>query len=241
MRNLKITWLCQAGFLLEADGKRIVVDPYMSNRLYEVSRKDVQMNRMMPNPVPYEELRPDLVCFTHDHADHYDPESVREIIGVCPDCKFAGPTSTLNHFEKDGYNKSNFTKLDIGDVFEDDTFKITAVSAYHSDPLAVGYVFEIAGKKLYISGDSLYQPTLSADVKKVCGAPDIVCICINGKLGNMPWEDAVKVVEELKPKFAIPMHYGLFARNTEDPRPFMAAVEKLGVETEEPSVKGRVF
>lgn len=60
MRNLKITWLCQAGFLLEADGKRIVVDPYMSNRLYEVSRKDVQMNRMMPNPVPYEELRPDL-------------------------------------------------------------------------------------------------------------------------------------------------------------------------------------
>lgn len=241
MRNLKITWLCQAGFLLEADGKRIVVDPYMSNRLYEVSRKDVQMNRMMPNPVPYEELRPDLVCFTHDHADHYDPESVREIIGVCPDCKFAGPTSTLNHFEKDGYNKSNFTKLDIGDVFEDDTFKITAVPAYHSDPLAVGYVFEIAGKKLYISGDSLYQPTLSADVKKVCGASDIVCICINGKLGNMPWEDAVKVVEELKPKFAIPMHYGLFARNTEDPRPFMAAVKKLGVETEEPSVKGRVF
>lgn len=213
----------------------------MSNRLYEVSRKDVQMNRMMPNPVPYEELRPDLVCFTHDHADHYDPESVREIIGVCPDCKFAGPTSTLNHFEKDGYNKSNFTKLDIGDVFEDDTFKITAVPAYHSDPLAVGYVFEIAGKKLYISGDSLYQPTLSADVKKVCGAPDIVCICINGKLGNMPWEDAVKVVEELRPKFAIPMHYGLFARNTEDPRPFMAAVKKLGVETEEPSVKGRVF
>ena len=68
MKNLKITWLCQAGFLLEADGKRIVVDPYMSNRLYEVSRKDVQMNRMMPNPVPYEELRPDLVCFTHDHA-----------------------------------------------------------------------------------------------------------------------------------------------------------------------------
>lgn len=241
MRNLKITWLCQAGFLLEADGKRIVVDPYMSNRLYEVSRKDVQMNRMMPNPVPYEELRPDLVCFTHDHADHYDPESVREIIGVCPDCKFAGPTSTLNHFEKDGYNKSNFTKLDIGDVFEDDTFKITAVPAYHSDPLAVGYVFEIAGKKLYISGDSLYQPTLSEDVKKVCGAPDIVCICINGKLGNMPWEDAVKVVEELRPKFAIPMHYGLFARNTEDPRPFMAAVKKLGVETEEPSVKGRVF
>ena len=141
MKNLKITWLCQAGFLLEADGKRIVVDPYMSNRLYEVSRKDVQMNRMMPNPVPYEELRPDLVCFTHDHADHYDPESVREIIGVCPDCKFAGPTSTLNHFEKDGYNKSNFAKLDIGDVFEDDTFKITAVPAYHSDPLAVGYVF----------------------------------------------------------------------------------------------------
>lgn len=241
MKKLKITWLCQAGFILEADGKRIVVDPYMSNRLYETSRRDEQMNRMMPNPVPYEELKPDLVCFTHDHADHYDPEAVREIIGVYPDCKFAGSSSTLAHFIKDGYNKSNFTTLDIGDTYESDSYKIIAVPAYHSDPLAVGYVFKIAGKTVYISGDSLYEPTLSADVKKAAGDIDIACICINGKLGNMPWEDAVKVVSELKPKFVHPMHYGLFARNTEDPRPFMAAVRKMGIETEEPSVNGRDF
>ncbi len=241
MNNLKITWLCQGGFLLEADGKRIVVDPYLSNRLYETSRKDEQMNRMMPQPVPYEELEPDLVCFTHDHADHYDPESVREIIEVYPDCKFAGPTSTLEHFIKDGYNKSNFTKLDIGDSLETDFYKITAVPAYHSDKLAVGFVFNIGGKTVYISGDTLYEPTLSAAVKKAAGKVEIACICINGKLGNMPWEDAVKVVSEIMPKFVYPMHYGLFARNTEDPKPFMAAVKKLGVDSEEPSVRGKTF
>lgn len=242
MKNLKLIWLTQGGFLIEADGKRIVVDPYLSNRLYEMMRKDESMNRMMPSPIPYEELKPDLVCFTHDHADHYDPESVREIIEVYPDCKFAGPASAYEHFIKDGYNKSNYTVIDVGGKFKDSSFEIVATPAYHSDKLAVGYIFKIGGKVLYISGDTLFQDNLAADVKKAAGEHiDIACICINGKLGNMPWEDAVKVVSEIRPSFAIPMHYGLFARNTEDPKPFLSAVKKLGIEAEEPTVKGRVF
>lgn len=240
MKNLKITWLCQGGFLLEAGDTRIVVDPYMSNVLYEKS-KDEGMDRMMQNPIPYEELKPDLVCFTHDHADHYDPESVRSIIAVYPECKCLGPTSTLNHFIKDGYNKSNFTKLDVGESTKFDDVEIIAVPAYHSDKLAVGYIFKIGGKNVYISGDTIYDTTLSADIKKACANIDIMCICINGKLGNMPWEESVKVVSEVKPKFVYPMHYGLFARNTEDPRPFLREVRAMGIETEEPSVQGRIF
>ena len=240
MKNLKITWLCQGGFLIEAEGKRIVVDPYMSNLLYEKG-KDEAMNRMMPNPIPYEELNPDLVCFTHDHADHYDPESVRSIIEVYPECKCLGPTSTLNHFIKDGYNKSNFTKLDVGESTKLDNIEIIAVPAYHSDPLAVGYIFKACGKTIYISGDSIYNTSMASAIKNAGGQIDIMCICINGKLGNMPWEESVKVVSEVKPKFVYPMHYGLFARNTEDPRPFLREVKAMGIETEEPSVNGRIF
>ncbi len=240
MKSLKIVWLCQGGFLLESEGKRIVVDPYMSNALFEKS-KDEGMDRMMPNPIPYEELKPDLVCFTHDHADHYDPESVRSIIEVYPDCKCLGPSSTLEHFIKDGYNKSNFTKLDVGEKTNFDGIEIIAVPAYHSDKLAVGYIFKIANQTIYISGDSIYNETLAEDIKKAAGEVDIMCICINGKLGNMPWEEAVKVVEAVKPRFVHPMHYGLFARNTEDPRPFIREVSKLGIDVKEPSVKGMIF
>ncbi len=241
MKEIKLTWLCQGGFLMEAEGLRIVIDPYMSNRLYEVG-KDEGMNRMMPNPVPYDKLNPDLVCFTHDHADHYDPESVREIIKVYPNCKCLGPTSTLNHFIKDGYNKANFTVLDVGQSTKVGNVSITAVPAYHSDPLAVGYIFKASGKTVYISGDTIYSPTLSADIKKAAASPiDLMCICINGKLGNMPWNEAVKVVSEVRPKTALPIHYGLFARNTEDPRPFMREVSAMGVATKEPSVEGQIF
>ena len=183
----------------------------------------------------------DAIFITHDHADHYDPESVRSIIAVYPECKCLGPTSTLNHFIKDGYNKSNFTKLDVGESTKFDDVEIIAVPAYHSDKLAVGYIFKIAGKNVYISGDTIYDPTLSADIKKACANIDIMCICINGKLGNMPWEESVKVVSEVKPKFVYPMHYGLFARNTEDTRPFLREVKAMGIETEEPSVNGRIF
>ncbi len=241
MKSLNIIWLCQGGFLLESEGKRIVVDPYMSNRLYDMS-KDETMNRMMPNPLPYEELKPDLVCFTHDHLDHYDPESVRSIIEIYPDCKFAGPSSTLEHFLKDGYNKSNFTKIDVGEKTSFDDVEIIATPAYHTDKLAIGLIFKIANQTVYISGDSIFCETLADDIKKAAGEKiDIMCICINGKLGNMTWQEAVKVVEKVSPRFVYPMHYGLFARNTEDPRPFMREVEKLGITTKEPSVKGMIF
>jgi len=242
MKQLKISWLCQAGFIFEADGKRVAVDPYMSNRLYEFTRKDKTMDRMMPVPVSFEELKPDLVAFTHDHADHYDEDSVRPIVGVYPDCKFLGPTSTFNHFVKDGFNRSNFNILDVGGKYNAEGVQITATVAHHSDPLAIGMIIRMGGKTVYLSGDTLFAPDLAAQVKAAAGGKiDIVIICINGKLGNMSWEDAVKVVAEIRPDIAIPMHYGLFARNTEDPQPFIAAVRKLGIESEEPTVKGRVF
>lgn len=104
---------------------------------------------------------------------------------------------------------------------------VKAVKAHHSDPKSIGLVISISGRTVYISGDTLFEDDLAEGVKKACGKNplDIVAICINGKLGNMKWDEAVKVVEELAPGMAaIPMHYGLFAKNTEDPEPFVNAL-----------------
>ncbi|MDD4923033.1 MAG: MBL fold metallo-hydrolase, partial [Bacteroidales bacterium] len=109
-------------------------------------------------------------------------------------------------------------------------FKITATPASHSDPFSVGCLLETAEKKVYISGDTLYTDELAEEIRLMVQKKiDIVMICINGKLGNMNWREAVDVVVQLKPRLAIPMHYGMFAENTADPEPFIKAVERFGI------------
>ena len=123
-----------------------------------------------------------------------------------------------------------FQTLAKNNSYDFKSFKVSPTTAYHSDPQALGYIFDFCGKKVYFSGDSEYSETLAGDIKQAAGGDiDMVFVVINGKLGNMNWKEAVKLVSQLKPCMAVPMHYGLFAENTEDPNPFKNEVERLGV------------
>lgn len=229
----KVSWLCQAGFVFEIDGARVVVDPYMSDSCAP------RFPRMVPVPVSFADLKPDFVVFSHDHRDHFDEDSVAPIYKAYPDCAFAGPLSTYEHFRAMGFDCLKFQTLSKGNTFDFKKFKLTPTTAYHSDPLALGFVFEFGSKTVYVSGDTEFRPSLAADVMAAAGRKiDAVFICINGKLGNMNWSDAVKVVAEIKPTTVVPMHYGLFAGNTEDPAPFRREVEKLGVKCVIPRTDG---
>ena len=228
-KKLKVTWICQGGFVFEADGIRVVVDPYITDVLAARG-----LPRMQKVPLSVEQLKPDMVLFTHDHADHYDPASVEPLVKAYPHCVFAGPTSTFEHFSKMGFDKRRFVTLDKGDAYAGPNMSIKAVAAYHSDKLAVGYLISMGGREVYISGDTLFEKNLAADVAKASGKPiDLVFICINGRLGNMRWAEAVNVAAALKPRIAaVPMHYGLFAANTEDPAPFKKSLTEKGVHVE---------
>ncbi|MBE6413306.1 MAG: MBL fold metallo-hydrolase [Verrucomicrobiaceae bacterium] len=228
MEKLKsVVWLCQAGFLFELENTRVVVDPYLTN---SCGKPRGRFDRMVPPPMTFDELKPDYVLFSHDHRDHYDDETVPELYKRYQNCFFAGPVSTCEHFKNQGFSSLKFQTLTKGNSYDFNKFKVLPTTAYHSDPQALGYVFDFGGKKVYFSGDSEYSDTLAEDIKKVSGGNiDIVFVVINGKLGNMNWQQAVKLVSQLKPRVAVPMHYGLFAQNTEDPNPFKNELERLGV------------
>ena len=83
-------------------------------------------------------------------------------------------------------------------------------------------------QKLYLSADSEYDDKLINKFTENC---NIILICINGRLGNMSLEEALKVVKALKPETALPMHYGLFAENTADPKPFIEECINSGIKS----------
>jgi len=225
MANLvDVKWLCQAGFIFETDAKRVVADPYMSDSCAP------RFPRMVPVPVKFEDLKPDYVFFSHDHRDHFDEDSVAPIYKLYPKALFSGPVSTADHFKKMGCDSLKFQTLACGNSYSFDGFTLTPTVAYHSDPRAIGMIFKFGNKTVYLSGDTEYRPTLARDVMAAAGCKiDAAIICINGKLGNMNRDDAVKVVKEIKPDVAVPMHWGLFAGNTEDPKPFKTELENFGV------------
>ncbi|MBQ1218121.1 MAG: MBL fold metallo-hydrolase, partial [Clostridia bacterium] len=61
---MKITWIGQAGLLIETDGKVILVDPYLSDSVEKIEPHNV---RRVPVDRSLLELQPDLILCTHNH------------------------------------------------------------------------------------------------------------------------------------------------------------------------------
>lgn len=223
---MKLRWLSQAGFLLQSQEMKIAIDPYLSDDLAKL-----QHYRMTPPPISPSELNPDTVIFSHDHLDHYDPVTIAEILRARPDCKLIGVKSVCRHHENLGFDVSSFSTIKENDTISLGGLKITAVRAYHSEPCAIGFFISTGKSDIYISADTLYRPTLAKEILAVSGRkPNLAIVCINGKLGNMPWRDAARLVLELGATSAMPMHYGLFADNTEDPHPFKEFLSEFGID-----------
>ena len=76
---MKITWLGQAGLLLENGDFQIMVDPYLSNSVAKVNPKNY---RRAPVEERFLQIKPDVLIFTHNHLDHYDPETAEKILAT---------------------------------------------------------------------------------------------------------------------------------------------------------------
>lgn len=226
MNSLQATWIGQGGFIFEAENFRLVIDPYLSD---SVERK-TGFHRIPANTMNVEYLIPGMIIATHDHLDHYDPETIRKSMKLYPDCVLAGPASVRSKAQEDGIDERRFHLLNTGETIKAGPFSLTAVRAEHSDPFAVGIIIKYNDTSMYVSGDTEYFPELPDIVtKSLNGHLQIVFICINGKYGNMNWEEAVSIVKSLQPELAIPMHYGMFEENTADPLPFTVECAGAGI------------
>jgi L-ascorbate 6-phosphate lactonase len=217
---MKIVWLGQGGYLIEQAQRRLVVDPYLTDAL----AASHGLRRLVLAPLTIEQLRPDAVFITHDHLDHFDPETLRPLLQRWPDCSLLGPKSVIEHARHIGIEKWRLTEVSVGDAILLPGFSILPTPAKHSDPHAVGLLVNGDDKLAYISGDTLYDARLASQVAELAINPlDAAMLCINGRLGNMNLDEAATLAAALRPAVAVPMHYGLFAENTADPDAFAAA------------------
>jgi L-ascorbate metabolism protein UlaG (beta-lactamase superfamily) len=142
----------------------------------------------------------DIILVSHGHHDHCDVKSIRSLAGeetvvVCPHSCVKKAVG-------------NVTGLGAGDVLGVGDVRIEAHSAYntnkpnHPGGMGLGYVVEAAGRRVYFAGDTDLIPEMGE-----LGGIDVALLPVGGTY-TMNWSEAADAVKAIRPRFAVPMHYG---------------------------------
>ena len=224
---MTITWLGQAGFLIESSaGTKIMIDPYLSDSLHELNGDD--FIRQVPIDECYLDMRPDALILSHCHADHTDPATLQRLLkDKEPFCVLA-PLNTWRDVRARFGGEHNYIQFDRGVQWTLNDVTLKAVFALHTDEYAIGIIIETDGKTLYHTGDTLYHRDLP---KWLDGPVDTLVLPINGKGCNMNAVDAYKLTKLLAPKKVLPMHHDMFKKAGCDVQEFTSLfTEQDGVE-----------
>ena len=150
----------------------------------------------------------DLILVSHEHFDHCSPEDIKKIQGP----------ETVIVTEKDSSKKltGDVRVMKPGDVLDLGDVKIEAVASYNTDkdfhPKKndwLGFVVETQGVRVYHAGDADFIPEMK-DLEV-----DIAFLPVSGTY-VMTAEQAVKAALAIRPKLAIPMHYGAIVGDEQD-------------------------
>lgn len=234
-----LVWLGQAGFWIETEQHRLLIDPYLSDSLaqkYKGTQNDHE--RMMPAPCAIEDVpRPDIILITHAHTDHMDPGTLAPLRRRFPDVPFVVPFCKL----KDARNRIGSEAVLIG-VDADETItpidglSVSVFPAAHEEltydddghHAFLGYGIESAGLRILHPGDTIPFPGLRERIRKF--APDIALFPVNGRdatrlaqgiPGNMTLAEALELGRDIP--VIVPHHWGMFSFNTIDPKQILAA------------------
>ncbi len=227
--ELGIWWLGQHSFVLKIAGKTIYLDPFLS---------DVEGRQVPPLLKASQIHHADVICGSHDHADHIDRPVWPAIAKASPQAKFVVPSLLLPGLARDlGMALDRFVGVDDGQTIEMNPVRISAIAAAHEwlnpDPATgeypcLGFIIQAGAWTIYHAGDTCKYEGMTA--KLLRWQHDVIFLPINGRdarryaagiVGNMTYQEAADLAGNLQPRWVIPAHYEMFAANSANPVDFV--------------------
>ena len=162
----------------------------------------------------------DYIFITHSHWDHFDLDSINNLVNE--KTIIIGPSNVIEKLN------SNYKTLEVKpeNIYNLNNISFMTVPAYNvdkeyhpKDAGYVGYIVTLNNVTYYIAGD-----TDVLDELKVIKA-DVIFLPVGGTY-TMTREEAVELANTIKPKYAIPIHYGLAVGDELDAKYFVNNIDK---------------
>ena len=202
---MKITFLGLSGLMFEKDGFVILIDPYLSDSVAQVIPKNY---RRVPVDESFFAIKPNVMIFTHNHLDHYDPATVERFLSGSDNVLVLAPQSVWNEVRRFG-GSHNYVLFNRHTQWTEQGIRFTAVKAEHSDAYAIGVVLDDGSRKYYVTGDTLYNEEIFGDIP---GDIYALFLPVNGVGNNMNMTDAARFARRIHPQKTVPIHTGMFDR-----------------------------
>ncbi len=218
---LRLTWFGHSAFLIDIDGKRLMLDPMLGISPSPVSFFSRRFFDTLPLEV--KDIPPlDAIIFSHDHFDHLDYKTVLQLkdrVG-----HFYVPLGVGSHLKKWGVEENKITELDWWDEVEFNGLHFVCTPSQHfsgrsltdrNKTLWCSWVIKGKSKQLYFSGDSGYSEWFKEIGNKF--GPFDICLMECGQY-NVLWKEIHMMPEEtvhaqidLQGKLLLPIHWGAFS------------------------------
>ena len=203
MPSMRIKWYGQSAFHLRAPEASVFIDPF--GDLSALSGRGLQFDYPA-----IENVQADLLLVTHEHADHNGVEAI------------GGDPAILR-------STAGRLQSPIGEV--------VAVASEHDEQAGTArgpntiFVFDLAGIRVCHFGD-FGQSALRDEQAQAIGSVDLLILPVGGG-PTIGAQDAAEIVQRLRPRWVLPMHYRTprigFLETAEDFLALSAEVHRLEV------------
>jgi len=241
--GFRLWWLGQSGYLLQWNGKRILIDPYLSDSLtkkyIETEKPHVRMSELVVQPELWKNIS--VVTSSHIHTDHLDAETLIPILKNNPNIKFIIPEANRAFVANRVQCDIDFP-IGMNEGFKHtvDGFTFIGIPAKHNELARdengnckfMGFIIQFGKYSIYHSGDTLWFDGMAELLKPF--NVDVAILPINGNkperkvAGNLDCQEAVALGTAIGADVVIPCHYDMFTFNTADVSDFVAEAQKLG-------------
>jgi L-ascorbate metabolism protein UlaG (beta-lactamase superfamily) len=203
----RLTYIGHGTVLLSLGGTTILTDPMLRNWLGPLRRQGSPVD-------PALTANPDLVLISHVHRDHLDVRSLRRLPVGTP---LVVPKGATRWAARGGAEETR--EIRVGETISLAGVEVTATKAVHDGHRdrrrgpgaeAVGYLITDGERTIYFAGDT----DLFAGMSEL-GSIDVALLPVWGwgtsaGEGHLDPEDAARALELLRPRMAVPIHWGTF-------------------------------
>lgn len=218
--EMKVIWFGHSTSLVQMHGMNILIDPVFSKYVTPIS--NIGYKRMAEVPINIDDLPDiDLLLISHDHYDHLDYKTIIKIDKKVKE--YCVPLGLESHLRRWGLSENKINSMGWWDEANIKGIEVISIPAQHNSyrvPWKMnstwwsGYVLKDEYHSFYYTGDTGYGKFFK-EINNQFGEIELVLVQTGQYDESWPYchmkpEEAIRAVEDVGAKFAVPVHWAGF-------------------------------